>query len=884
MSCLFRHVHRASILLVAIVVCLSSLLPQFTHAASPDDFVTTWNTDPYGWGETEFGFTITHGTADIDWDNDGLFDVFGQSGYVSHDFGTPGTYTIRLSHDLQGWTVSPVHALKLLSVDQWGTARWSNLSGAFQDAANMTITAVDAPDLSGVTNLSSLFSGATSFNAPIDHWNVSRVTNMSNLFFNASSFNQPLDSWDVRQVTDMSNLFAGASAFNNNISSWNTSQVTTMASMFANAVSFGSDIIPRWDTSRVTDMSNMFLGASAFNDDLSSWNTGAVTTLQGMFQGAASFQAPIGSWDVGQVTDMSSLFSGATSFNQPLDTWNTSSVTTMSNLFSGATAFNQSLNAWNTSRVTTMAYLFSAASNFNGAIGDWDVSGVTDFSGVFAGASSFNQPLQDWDVSQVTSFSILFTGAAAFNQPLDRWNTSNVLVMNDLFSGASSFNQPLDTWDVSHVTNMQSLFKDAVSFNQPLAGWDVRNVSVLASLFQGATTFNQPLSTWDTSNVTNMNQVFHNATAFNQSLASWNVSNVSTMIQMLSGTNTWCQNYSTTLQGWASRPVLPGVVFGASGRHFFLSALSARTALTSAPNNWIITDGGPGLCDSTPPLVISASVLGRTLTLQLDEPMDSSLPASSSFTVVVNEQVYHVTLVQVEGSQVRLTLNQPVGAGSTARISYTAPGVLPRLADLANHPLASFTNMSVSVPGVSGGTGQGLWEDEEPDSPEMTPESEPEDGSIHNPPSEELSEWPVLTKPHTLQPLGCRVVEPSGFWYDVAKTGLQSLGLTLPDRPLSGTVSVHEAVELLSTISTRASDTASALGLRPNRRLRRADAVQLLVELNRTDDRLTQREAVALARNQCILRGYPDGSLQLEQPINWAEFLTMLYRTVGGGR
>ena len=41
----------------------------------------------------------------------------------------------------------------------------------------------------------------------IENWDVSNVTNMSYIFSGASSFNQPLNKWNVSKVTDMSKMF-----------------------------------------------------------------------------------------------------------------------------------------------------------------------------------------------------------------------------------------------------------------------------------------------------------------------------------------------------------------------------------------------------------------------------------------------------------------------------------------------------------------------------------------------------------------------------------------------------------------------------------------------------------------------------------------------------
>ena len=61
--------------------------------------------------------------------------------------------------------------------------------------------------------MSSMFRDAYNFNANISNWNVSNVTNMSSMFNNASSFDQDL-SWNLSNVTNMSNMFNGSGITN----------------------------------------------------------------------------------------------------------------------------------------------------------------------------------------------------------------------------------------------------------------------------------------------------------------------------------------------------------------------------------------------------------------------------------------------------------------------------------------------------------------------------------------------------------------------------------------------------------------------------------------------------------------------------------------------
>jgi hypothetical protein len=57
------------------------------------------------------------------------------------------------------------------------------------------------------------------FDSDIPRWDVSRVTNMGRMFSGAGAFNHDISRWDVRD------MFRGAAEFNQNISRWDASKV-----------------------------------------------------------------------------------------------------------------------------------------------------------------------------------------------------------------------------------------------------------------------------------------------------------------------------------------------------------------------------------------------------------------------------------------------------------------------------------------------------------------------------------------------------------------------------------------------------------------------------------------------------------------------------------
>jgi len=292
-----------SIFVIMLISCVL-FIPINVEADTADDFITSWRIS-----EEDKSLTISvvgaTGEYTIHW-GDGSSDTI--SGNAYHAYAIAGDYTVKISGDFtriylnHSSNLSPNNnALKLRSIDQWGNMQWSSMHSAFEYTKNMQLLATDTPDLSRVTDMSSMFYVATSFNSDISTWDVSSVTDMSRMFHFATSFNSDTSTWDVSSVTDMSRMFFYASAFNSDISTWDVSSVTDMNQMFNFATSFNSDLCA-WDVSSVTDMNRMFFYASAFNSDISTWDVSSVTDMENIFLGATSFNPIFSPWYIGEGT------------------------------------------------------------------------------------------------------------------------------------------------------------------------------------------------------------------------------------------------------------------------------------------------------------------------------------------------------------------------------------------------------------------------------------------------------------------------------------------------------------------------------------------------------------------------------------------------------
>lgn len=249
-------------------------------------FISKWDTQNNGSSNSnsiEIPISDLNSPYDIDWNNDGIFDAIGITGPQTHEYSNAGIHEVAIRADYLSVKFPLVFGDndKLLEIVQWGGIEWTDMSEAYQECSNLTITANDAPDLSNCNSLYQTFRGATSFNQSINHWDVSTITNMVALFFNCTSFNQPLNDWDVSNASCLASMFRGATDFNQPLDKWDVSNVDNMYSMFRDASSFHQNI-GGWKTLKLENAGNMFSGATSFSWQLRNWDVSKLTNASGM--------------------------------------------------------------------------------------------------------------------------------------------------------------------------------------------------------------------------------------------------------------------------------------------------------------------------------------------------------------------------------------------------------------------------------------------------------------------------------------------------------------------------------------------------------------------------------------------------------------------------
>ncbi|WP_318308803.1 BspA family leucine-rich repeat surface protein [Flagellimonas crocea] len=183
-------------------------------AEDSGSFVLTWRTESemeniiIGLYNSDYSYDFR-----IDWGDGSMESILPKEDFIEHTYEVPGTYKVAVQGEFPAFYFGNTD--RLMSLDQWGRIKWQNLSEAFLECYNMEYRAVDVPDLTQVTDLSSMFEGASAFDANIGNWDISNISNMENMLSNSgmqpSTYGGTLQLW-AKQDKIPTDLILGADA------------------------------------------------------------------------------------------------------------------------------------------------------------------------------------------------------------------------------------------------------------------------------------------------------------------------------------------------------------------------------------------------------------------------------------------------------------------------------------------------------------------------------------------------------------------------------------------------------------------------------------------------------------------------------------------------
>lgn len=361
------------------------------------------------------------------------------------------------------------------------------------------------------------------------------------------------------------------------IKQWGTVGIENCAGMFYGCTNLG--VITATDTpdfSASVNMRNMFRGCTGITHlDTSEWKTPMVTDMASMFRGCARLTAIDGEkWDTSHVTSMENMFFGCAALTSVRALhWDTAAVTDFDGMFTNC-ALLASLDTtnWKTAACTSMTAMFSGCAALDALrVTAWDVSNVQHMTAMFKGCASLQAlDVEAWRPAKALEMAHLFEGCTHVRElRVGQWRTPLAEVMTAMFKGCAALTRlDLTDWDTRRVLKMDSMFEGCANVADfDIATWDMARVITIARMFYGCMRLvDIDVTHWDIDEVTDATDMF--------TLASLSVA-----------------SYDALLTAWAARNVRHNVHFSAGTTKFHM--MNDKHTLTSAPNLWIITDGGP---------------------------------------------------------------------------------------------------------------------------------------------------------------------------------------------------------------------------------------------------------------------------------------------------
>lgn len=175
-----------------------------------------------------------------------------------------------------------------------------------------------------------------------------------------------------------------------------------------------------------------------------------------------------------------------------------------------------------------------------------------------------------------------------------QWGVFNITTTNN-FDGCTNLTCSATDAPIITTNSLSGMFRECTNFNGAIGNWNVSNVTNMANMFLRATSFNQPIDSWNVSNVTTMQGMLQSANAFNQDISNWNITSVTNFTSFMNAKtnlNYSASNLDLIYQKWSLLAVKPNLSISFGTIKYTAAGSAGRLVLTSAPNNWTITDGG----------------------------------------------------------------------------------------------------------------------------------------------------------------------------------------------------------------------------------------------------------------------------------------------------
>ena len=485
-------------------------------------------------------------------------------GMEVEDVDSPGGY--------YGYPANPI-----IRIESWGDIQWESFASSFNGADHLTsINPTSAPDLSNVTDLSSMFDGCRELTAAdLSGWDLSNITDMSNMFHFCTKLTDiNLSGADLSSITKLNGLFR----YNYELKNIDFTGVTCgsglddISEMFNNCNNI-VDIDLRWmNVSSVTTMRSLFYSCDILETiDITGWNTPNLTNMDSMFGYCPFLTNVIGldTLDTSNVTTMASIFTIAPNLDlSPIASWNVESLTTTNSMFyrtaMPTSTYDSILAGWAPQNVQSGVTVDFDVTRYTDTTNHATLSGkgwtLIDFGEEIAYQAGSNPFIIGIKGS---SFTIYTDPAYTYNYNIE-WGDGNSVTGvtgdashtyssggnyqikitgtfpylgnngNNDYSIKAVFNWGDGTWE-----NFEESFyrkRSLVTVTSPVPPKMANSpISMLSMFYYSDALSKIDVSGWDTTNVTTFEGMFSNCAFTNIDLSGFNTANVASTRNMFSG-------------------------------------------------------------------------------------------------------------------------------------------------------------------------------------------------------------------------------------------------------------------------------------------------------------------------------------------------------------